>query len=263
MFEKYLSTSEFAKIVGVSKHTLFYYDKEGVFCPEKKQDNGFRVYSVFQIETFFVIKSLTDMGVKLTKIKEYLKTRSAQNCMSLLIEHEKLLQEEIKRLKKTTQLIKEKQQTIKTYFESELESAHIKYEEKEVLFITESSENDYYTPFTKHIKNANETALNLPCAVGHIIKNDDVENKTYFDYYFSKTNKKGESTLIKSAGLYLNFYHTSGYFTVDKAYEAILDYARKNELRLGEYFFEYMILDELAVKGIDNFVVKISVEVKQ
>lgn len=31
MFNNYISTSEFAKLVGVSKHTLFYYDKEGVF----------------------------------------------------------------------------------------------------------------------------------------------------------------------------------------------------------------------------------------
>ncbi len=263
MFEIFLTTNEFAKVVGASKHTLFYYDKEGVFSPEKKDDKGFRGYSVFQIETFFVIKSLTEMGVTLSKIKEYLKTRSAESCMSLLQEHEIFLEQKINRLTKTRELIREKQETISAYFERESHGAFISYEEKEVLYITESNEEDYYTPFSAHIKNVGDSTLNLPCAVGHIIKNENFENKTYFDYYFSKTKAEGTSTLIKPAGNYLSYYHTHGYFTIDDGYEKILEYAAKNELCLGDYFFEYMVLDELAVSGIENYVVKLSIAIKE
>ena len=35
----YLSTGELAKIMGISKHTLFYYDEIGLFCPAIKLDN--------------------------------------------------------------------------------------------------------------------------------------------------------------------------------------------------------------------------------
>ena len=31
----YLTTGEFAKLVGTTKHTLFHYDAIGLFCPEK------------------------------------------------------------------------------------------------------------------------------------------------------------------------------------------------------------------------------------
>lgn len=34
--ERYIKTGEFAKLVGVTKHTLFYYDKIGLFSPEIK-----------------------------------------------------------------------------------------------------------------------------------------------------------------------------------------------------------------------------------
>lgn len=50
----YFTTGEFAKIVGVSKHTLFHYDKLGIFSPELKGENEYRYYSAFQVEPFFV-----------------------------------------------------------------------------------------------------------------------------------------------------------------------------------------------------------------
>lgn len=261
MFDNYITTSEFAKVVGVSKHTLFYYDKEGIFRPEKKSDNGFRSYSTTQIESFFVIKSLREMGVSLPKIKEYLKTRSPENCIELLKEHEKILKEEITRLNNTVKLINEKKYVIESYFNRIAGRVQIDYEPEETLYITESSEDEYFIPFAEHIRNAGLYGLNLPYSVGHIIKNEDFENKEYFDYYFSKTDVEGSSTLNKPAGNYLTYYHDNGYFTIDEGYEKILLYAKDNSLTLGEHFFEYMVLDELSVNGIENYVIKISVAI--
>ena len=48
----YFTTGEFARITGVTKHTLFHYDDIGLFSPEIKQDNGYRYYSVGQLEVF-------------------------------------------------------------------------------------------------------------------------------------------------------------------------------------------------------------------
>ena len=214
-----------------------------------------------QVESFFVIKSLKEMGVSLSNIKKYLKTRSPKNCMALLKEHEKILEEEIKRLNDTVKLIKEKQDIIESYFECTSDCIQITFEEKEILFITESADDEYYIPFAKHIKNANKNGLKGPCSVGHVIKNIDLENKEYFDYYFSKTDVEGSSTLIKVAGKYLNYYHPNGYWTIEEGYEKILEYTKENNLILGEYFFEYMVLDELSVTGIENYVIKISVAI--
>ena len=43
--QNYFTTGEFAKLVGVTKHTLFHYDKIGIFSPEIKEDNYYRYYS--------------------------------------------------------------------------------------------------------------------------------------------------------------------------------------------------------------------------
>ncbi len=39
----------------------------------------------------------------------------------------------------------------------------------------------------------------------------------------------------------------------------MLNFAKENNLKLGDYFFEDAILDELSVDGYENFVVKISI----
>lgn len=47
----YMTTGEFAALMGVSKHTLFHYDDIGLFSPEYVAENGYRMYSLYQLET--------------------------------------------------------------------------------------------------------------------------------------------------------------------------------------------------------------------
>ena len=63
-----LTAGEFAKIVGVTKHTLFHYDEIGLFSPERKGKNGYRYYSIAQIEVFDVIYTLKDLDLSLIHI---------------------------------------------------------------------------------------------------------------------------------------------------------------------------------------------------
>jgi len=53
---EYMTTGEFASAMGVSKDTLFHYDDIGLFCPEKVSENGYRYYSIYQMETFDTIR---------------------------------------------------------------------------------------------------------------------------------------------------------------------------------------------------------------
>ena len=50
--ELYFTTGEFARILGVRKHTLFHYDEIGLFSPALKEENGYRYYFVWQMDMF-------------------------------------------------------------------------------------------------------------------------------------------------------------------------------------------------------------------
>ena len=43
-----MTTGEFARIMRITKETLFHYDEIGLFQPELTQPNGYRYYSIYQ-----------------------------------------------------------------------------------------------------------------------------------------------------------------------------------------------------------------------
>ncbi|MGN0707313.1 MAG: MerR family transcriptional regulator [Faecalibacterium sp.] len=64
--------AEFARLAGVNKKTLLYYDEIGLFHPMRVEPNGYRVYSWHQLDRLALIAALRDLGVPLKQIKEYL-----------------------------------------------------------------------------------------------------------------------------------------------------------------------------------------------
>lgn len=71
----YMTTGEFVKLAGVTKHTLFYYDEIGLFSPEiKQEENGYRYYSVAQFEILEVISILRELNMPLAEIQSYMDT---------------------------------------------------------------------------------------------------------------------------------------------------------------------------------------------
>lgn len=60
--------SEMANIFGVSRQTLIYYDKIGLFAPAEVNEKGYRFYSPTQIPLMRLICMLRDLGVDLDEI---------------------------------------------------------------------------------------------------------------------------------------------------------------------------------------------------
>lgn len=70
---KYLSVSEFASMFDVSRQTLIYYDKIGLFKPfDVDPKTGYRKYTYNQFSQFSFIKFLRSLGFSIEKIKDLL-----------------------------------------------------------------------------------------------------------------------------------------------------------------------------------------------
>ena len=96
---EYMTTGEFASAMGVSKDTLFHYDDIGLFCPEKVSENGYRYYSIYQMETFDTIRMLRDLGMPLKEIRDMLAHRSPERVMHVFAEREQQIDRQIEKLK--------------------------------------------------------------------------------------------------------------------------------------------------------------------
>ena len=56
----YMKTHELEKELGISKHTIFYYEKEGIITPQR-DDNGYRSYSQEDLQKLIMVKFLRNL----------------------------------------------------------------------------------------------------------------------------------------------------------------------------------------------------------
>ena len=106
--DAYLTTGEFAKLAGVSKHTLFHYDKIGLLSPEiKLSENQYRYYSISQLELLEIITLLKELDMPLSEIKSYLDNRTTSLFIELLTKEQTLIREKIQAMRQMERWIQE------------------------------------------------------------------------------------------------------------------------------------------------------------
>ena len=63
-----MKTHELEKELGISKHTIFYYEKEGIVTPQR-DDNGYRSYSQEDLQKLIMVKFLRNLNISLNTHK--------------------------------------------------------------------------------------------------------------------------------------------------------------------------------------------------
>ena len=119
-----IAISEMAKLYGITRQTLIYYDEIDLFKPVKVDCKGYRYYSRRQIPYLREICFLKSVGVSLKEILEHFKDRSAIKEMKLLKEQRNRIAQEVSRLNKLRDSIN---QRIRLYEQSvEAEDVNIR-----------------------------------------------------------------------------------------------------------------------------------------
>ena len=273
-FNQHFSSGEFAKLCNVSKHTLFYYDEIGLFSPEIIDSNGYRYYSVNQYDTFDVITIFKDLGMPLKEIKSYLDNRSPDALISLLKSQNKIISKKINDLEKIQKLIESKIEVTKSASTVNKDKFDIlNIAQDEYFVISEDAIKTDDLNITKYIANlinlCNEKKLFAHYSMVGIHHKQDIINCNYIKYSnfgikiddcnndFSLTYHK------KPKGLYLTAYHAGSFDTIGETYEKLKQYANEENLLLGDFFYEELLIDSLSVKNYDEYLSKISVNVKK
>lgn len=273
-FKQHFSSGEFAKLCNVSKHTLFYYDEIGLFSPEIIDSNGYRYYSVNQYDTFDVITIFKDLGMPLKDIKAYLDNRSPQGLVSLLKTQDEIISKKIYDLTKIKNLIENKIQITKSASQIDSSRIHILEAFQDEYFITseEAIQTDDLN-ITKYIAKlinlCNEKKLFAHYSMIGIHHKYDILDCNYIKYsnFGIKIDEiYDDASLnyhIKPKGFYLTAYHAGSFDTIGETYEKLKCYADENKLLLGDFFYEELLIDSLSVKNYDEYLSKISVNVKK
>ncbi|QKE75247.1 MerR family transcriptional regulator [Arthrobacter citreus] len=106
------SIGEVAKALGISTHTLRYYEKENIILPDRTT-NGERLYSESHIKWLRFVLKLKETQMPINKIKEYahLYTEGDHTSLArleLLVEHKQSIENQLKTLNETNQMLEKK-----------------------------------------------------------------------------------------------------------------------------------------------------------
>ncbi len=193
---KYYTTGEFAKLCNVEKRTLFYYDEIDLFKPEKIEPNGYRYYTIFQLDTFAVIQALKTLKMSLDDINKFIHNRDIHTYHDFLESQEAVVNKQIEELKNVTY-----------YLESSKEQLEKAMNVEDDVVVYEKQSNEYMEAINDETHFYNY--LNSGYFFGMYIPKKDVGGnlKDAEKIWFKKTRKKNKNSIIQQAGTYASLYY--------------------------------------------------------
>ncbi len=97
--EKIFRISEFAALTGLSRRQLIIYDHEDILRPIcVDSSNGYRYYSVRQVDAAYTIVRLRNAKISLSDIRTYMTERSPERLIEMIDKHEMILDRQIEEL---------------------------------------------------------------------------------------------------------------------------------------------------------------------
>ena len=265
------TTGEFAKLCGVSKQTLLYYDRVGIFKPEYVRENGYRLYTYPQFETFNVIATLREMGTPIQEIKAYLDRRNPEAFIQLFERQKAELEDTLQNLHRVHHMMETKINTTRLAQEVDCETVILEQQPECLLVLSQSmrtwEEREYLLILTEHLNTCSHKKLYCGHSIGTMLKWDHLMSGNYEDCtYCFYTQVLEPFDLLplhrKPAGLYAAAYHRGSYDSIDEAYERIVTFVHSEGLSVGPYSYEDSLLDEVTNQDISGYLTKISIKIE-
>ncbi len=266
-----LNISDFAKIAGVSRQTLIYYDRIGLFSPVAVADNKYRMYSHNQVDNISIITILQDLGVPLKKIKEILADISVETTKKTLNYQLSAITQKIEKLNVLKDMVKIRLEQIETgekfynaptdFFVKECTedipiriSAPVDFKQDD---LSDEAVVDFFDDTEK-------AGLPLIFAFGFIKRAEDISNGIYDSVshlWFRLKNENYANAYIPK-GKYLIGHANGNYGNTNHIYGELRKYAEEHNLTIFGNAYEEYLIDELSEKNPDNFVLEIGIQVE-
>ena len=272
IFENFFTISEFAKLMGVSRQTLIYYDRIGLFKPVKILENKYRVYSRSQVNLLSLITILTEMGVPLKEIKRIVDRISPDTAIQVLERQQKQAEEKLRKLNllKDMMGLRIEQITLgKAVLEGKVPPLSIVEQREDIpLYLGERIDctwrdmaDDTVIDFYSKCE-----ALELPLIFsgGQMKTKENIlagRTELISHMCFPLRCQAGANEVIPKGRYAVGYVHGDGENTGESYRELLTFIGEKGMEVVGNAYEEYL-LDELTEGNPDHFVIKIMIQVE-
>lgn len=262
------TTGQFAKLNGINKRTLHYYDEIGLFSPEFKEENGYRYYTCFQTVQLELIVTLRRIGLSIEEIIRYQQSPSDISFAELITEKKLLIDKSIQELRNTKTFLEQKSNKLSlslTAKDGEIEIVSLP--KQRILLsnpITGAYDDDDFAvagDFSLRLK----SIFGLYDNFGSRISTEQISNGNYHNYdcFFAYGREDIDIyDTIRPAGTYLRTFCVGGWDRLETVYRNIIKFAEKNRMELLGCAYEEG-LNEMSLKKRDDYITMITIGCKR
>lgn len=268
--DKYIKSGEFAKISGVNKQTLFFYNKIHLFSPAFVDKQGYRYYTFSQLDVFSTILALKTIGMSLEEIKEYIDTRTAETTQGLFQNCIEKTREKINELETLSREMKKRMELIEKARKIRCGEVYVEHHEKQYIYCgsyiaKDATVIERHTCMGELIEYRLRHQLHCGHALGGMVEKSFLENptgeQTKYCRYFTVIDhpEKDQGNMEKTAGNYLVLYYKGPYDKTFLAYPQIIEYADSHNMKLGDYAYEESLIDEISEYRPEEYITQITI----
>ena len=266
--EDLFSIGELSKYQNISKQTLIFYDKIGLFCPDYVDpNNGYRYYSASQIDYLDTILIMKKIGFSLNEIKEHMQHYNIDSSLIALRKQVTVIDRQIQELRLIRNRVLHRC--------GQMEDA-IRHRGSESAVVIEYRDAQYIlfrevkSPFTlKEISIATKKCFadsfqeQLPIffqsgvivPLRRIREGRFTEASTAF-LPIEKTEKVKNIRQLP-AGTCACVYHVGDYPSIGRSYQKLLDYCEHHNSNIISDAYEFSISDYITSHDENEYVTKI------
>ncbi len=261
----HMSISRFARLSGISRPNLIFYDKIGLLQPAKRGNNGNRYYSQYQLGTTYMILILREIGLSLAEIGTFSKHRTPERMSALFSLQKKKARQGIQKLQDAIDVMQVYVQMAEEVEDIRADKITIQRCAADPIFpgpaIDYSTGKTYAQAIIDfwHYCQAAHIPLNYPLGA-RISKKQLMAGEWHKpEQLYLRTR---HSSKRKTAGLYAVGYARGNYGQTDGLYKRLVRYIRKcGYVIAGEAYEEYP-LNEVSIQNPQDFLIRIAIRVK-
>ena len=266
MNRKYFTISQFAKFARTTRNTLIHYENKGLISPVSRGENNYRSYSVSQIATLNLIRTLQELGMTLEEVKQVKDQRNPDFMENILKQQIDKIDIKIDQCVQAQKLLHTLRTIIKSVRNIDEDTISTQFYPAEAIVL--GGINDYsrgrndYDALRDFYRNIGDKypAYDLNYPVWAVFSKERIRRGDWnWPERFYFYNPEGHDK--KPAGLYVVGYTRGGYGDCSSLYKRLLDYIDENKFEIiGDIYEEYP-LNEISVYDNTNYLIRVMIPV--
>jgi len=267
--KEYYKIGEISKLYNIGTDSLRYYEEVGILKP-KRDNNGYRMYSINDIRTLNILRELRSIGFSINEIKNHLSSFNLQKTKELFENAIAAVDKKVSELNLLKSELIERIGEIDYHSKSEVkyDIAEIRdIEERHILKLSENVLRDDDLDFViKKLQSEYEDQLYIigNGDIGATIPLEYLKTGGYgmFDSAFYIVDQDNEFDAVLTGGRYICMTVKGSYSKIPSSWKKLIEFANNSNLQTEGNAIELYIIDNHDTGDEREYITQLQIKIK-